>query len=270
MNTAINFNKYQGLKWGDALTTSKDLHNKTGTYGPAAGFSGLRARPAGMRKELKDAADRELDLSNDLTAFYEAEDKSKVMKLQTLGGQIMKHDVPGEAGKPLYFIGAFRENQLHLTKVDGTAQMRPQFHHLDAEEQRARVAAMRVDPDQPRPGAGDAKGLLQRHKNETEGGKDKLEDRTKRILYAAEGEEWVTLDYVDEEEDEAFETFHQRMFVKDTDGVPKLKSEWENDDYLDAISGPRKMSPNRTRKRAPRRRGTAETDVEGAAPAQVA
>ena len=261
-----HFNKYQGLRWGDALATSRDIHNKTGTYGPAAGFSGLRARQPGTRRELKDAADRDMDISNDLVGFFEADDKGKVMKLQTLGGQITRHDAPEDAGKPLYFVGAFRENQLHLTKVDGTAQMRPQFHHLDAEEQRARLANARGEPADGR--QADARGLLQRHKNETEAEKGKLEDRTKRMLHAAESEEWVNLAYVDEEAHEAYEMFHHRMFVKDIDGVPRLKSAWEDEEYMDAISAPRRESPNRKRKRAPRRRGTADTDAEGVEPVE--
>ena len=144
LNTTFNFNKFKGLQWGDALSTSRDVHNSTGTYGPAAGFSNAKPRAAGGRgNTLKDAVARESQISNDLLAFYEAETENKVLRTQTLGGQVLRHDSAEEAGKPIYFVGAFRKDELHLTQLSGAAQMRPQFHHLDAEEQRSRLAAAR-------------------------------------------------------------------------------------------------------------------------------
>ena len=32
LNTQLNFNKYLGLKWGDAVATSHELHNASGTH----------------------------------------------------------------------------------------------------------------------------------------------------------------------------------------------------------------------------------------------
>lgn len=261
MSTNHNFNKYQGLKWGDAMQTSREVHNDSATYGLAAGFSGAKPRSA-SRNLIKDKADREMTIYNDLNDFGNAEAEDKVMHKQTLGGQIMRHDGPEEAGKPLYFVGAFRDDQLHLTKVNGTVQMRPQFHHIDAEEQRARLAASRAAMEAEPRGPGDPRSLLMKNKTAEEAEKNRLEDRTRRALQAAEAETWVGLDYVDEDEEDAYEKFHQRMFVRDVDAAPKLQSGMDNEQYLDAISAPRRESPTRRRKRAPRRKEAVEEERE--------
>jgi len=262
LNTSLNFNKYQGLKWGDALHTAREVQNSSGTYGAAAGFQGVRSRRTHV--QIKDKADREHDIANNLTGFSEAEAENKVMKTQTLGGQIVKHDGKDEAGtKPMYFIGAFRGSELHLTKVDGTVQMRPQFHHIDAEEQRTRMAASR-DGDGPR-APGDPRSLLQKNQKQgEEAEKDRLENRTRATLQAAEAESWLPLDYVDEDEDEAYETWRDRMFVRDVKSATKLESAMDADEYLDAISAPRRESPTRRRKKPARRKAAADTeDGEG-------
>lgn len=251
LNTNLNFNKYQALKWGDALETAKVVQNPGATFGPAAGFAATRARGAAARGlVLKDRADRELDIENEMADGS----TDKVMHVQTLGGQIVKHGDAEEAGKPLYFIGAFHENQLHLTSIDGTVQMRPQFHHIDAEEQRARLAASRVALETETQRPQDPRALLQRNKNETEAEKGRLEDRNKKFLQVAEGEDWTKMEYVDEDDAESFDTFHKRLFINDIKTAPKLQSSMSNDDYMDAISAPRRESSTRRRKRAPRRK----------------
>jgi len=271
LNTNLHFNKYMSLKWGDALNTARELQNTSGTYGAAAGFQAPRARRTQV--QLKDRADREHDISNNLMTYSEAEADKKTLNVQTLGGQIIKHDGTGESGStPLYFIGAFRGSELHLTKVDGTVQLRPQFHYLDAEEQRARIAASRAADDGTRP-QGDPRSLLQRNQKQgEEGEKDKLENRTRAMMQVAEAEEWVPLDYVDEDEDEAFEMWRGRMFVKDVENAAKLQSSMDADQYLDAISAPRKESPTRRRKRPPRSKAAQdiEDDDELAAEAEGA
>jgi DNA-directed RNA polymerase III subunit RPC5 len=265
LSTAYNFNKYQSLQWGDALKTGKEVQNETATYGLAGGIAAMKPR-AGGRVQLKDRVDRENQILNDLASgFYNAEAEGRAMRTQTLGGQIVRHGSEEEGGKPLYFVGAFRENQLHLTKVDGTAQMRPQFHHIDAEEQRAKLAASRASAleEGARP-AGEARGLQMRQSLKIEESeKDKLELRMRTALQAAEAECWTRLEYVDEDMEDAYEKFRERMFVKDTEDVPKLKSGMQAEEYLDAVSAPRKESPTRRRKRPPRRkRGEGEEEAE--------
>lgn len=257
LNPEYNFNKYQSLKWGDALGTARQAQNNNGTFGPASGFSSSGTKQSrGPRVNVKDKADRELQLNNDLATFYDARSSEKVMQTQTLGGQIINHNTAEESGKPVYFLGAFRKNQLHLTKVSGTVQMRPQFHHLDAEDQRTRLANSRASaadgeqrPDPP------ARGLTRTYKESKEQEqqeKEKPEVKMRKALQAAEEEGWVGLEYVDEEDQEAYDKFDEMMFVQDVDGAAQLKSGMDNEQFLDAISAPRHGSPTRRRKRPPR------------------
>ena len=263
LNTSHNFNKYMGLKWGDASRVSKDLHNRSGTYGLAAGLTA--ARPRAMTKDtntLKDPFDRELELENNLADFNELEKEGKVFSTQTLGGQIIRHDERHEQGKPIYLVGAFEGNQLHLTKVTGTVQVRPQFHHLDAEEERCRVAVSRAAQAE----SGDtgpapiARSVQPRFISEEE--KVSLEARMKSLLHAAEAEPWINMDYVDEDDDEAYKVFHEKLFVNEVDKAPVLVSSMDNDSYLDAISAPRNEVPTRRRRRPPRRKEMVDLDGE--------
>lgn len=259
LNTEHNFNKYMGLKWGDATRVSKEVQNSTGTYGPASGLiSGKRRVDAKSMKE----ADRELGFDNDLRAFQEAAKDKKVHHKQTLGGQIIKHDGEAELGKPSYFVGAFKNDQLHLTKITGTAQMRPQFHHVDAEEQRARIAASRA---QAEAGAGAdpvARAIHQRNVDHEE--KNSTESKLRILLSEASKEPWINMDYVDEEEDFAFAQFNKKLKIEDTSKLAHLKSEMNNEEYLDAISAPKHGSPTRRRKRAAKRKETVELEDDDA------
>ena len=270
LNTERNYNKYQGLKWGNAMQTGKQLQNDDATYGIASGFSGHRPRSTANRTPIKGQADREFDLQNDLATFYDAERENKVLVTQTLGGQIANHDGPDEAGKPLYFVGAFRGSELHLTKVDATVQMRPQFHHVDAEDQRNRLAATREYAAAVTAGAADgmeasgesrkpveqARIVHQTFRASTnpKGELEQREHETKLALQAAEEEPWTTLEWVDEDDEEAYEVWNERMFVQDTEGCVRLQGVMSDEDFLDEISTPRRESPTRRRKRVQRRR----------------
>lgn len=264
LSTNYNFNKYQGLKWGDAVQASKTIQNDSGTYGPASGFGVPRGKPGG-RNQLKDKADIENQVANDLAAFRDAVDEDKVMHKQTLGGQIFRHDNQGEdISQPVYFLGAFAGNQLHLSKVDGTVQMRPQFHHIDAEAHRNRLATSRATAEadgaaaKPAPVA---RGLQQSYKEMSDDkDKDAPERLMRKALADAEEESWVPLEYVDEAEEAAFELFHERMFLHDAEQAPQLNSGMDDDAFLDAVSMPREGSPHRRRKRPPRKRDVEEGD----------
>ncbi|KXL46160.1 MAG: hypothetical protein FE78DRAFT_120904, partial [Acidomyces sp. 'richmondensis'] len=219
LNTTMNFNKHAALLWGDALQTARDN-------------------------------------------FTSAEVAGRVMGTMTLGGRVVggEEEQMGESQQqagPKYFVGAFRGEELHLTRVDGTVQMRPQFHHVDAEEQRNRLAASRAaaaleatGADGVRPG-GDPRAILMKHKSgREESARERLEDRTRAQLHAAEAQPWVQLDYVDEDMDEAYTRFRERMFMRDTQACARLESGMQGEDYLDAVSRPRRESPSRRRKRA--------------------
>ncbi|CZT20746.1 uncharacterized protein RCC_06604 [Ramularia collo-cygni] len=263
LNTQQNFNKYMGLKWGDATRASHELHNATGTFGPAAGLAGAKPRSMARGTNLKDKSDRELDFENDLTHFPDAERENKVHAVQTLGGQILRHDGPTEEGKPFYFVGAFKDDQLHLTRVAGTVQMRPHFHHLDAEEQRARITASRAQQDAAGPEPEGIARTVRQKVLQTED-KNTVEWKLKESLRKAKEEKWIEMDYVDEDESQAFDAFETRLKIQDVSAVPHLKSEMDNDAFLDAVGSSRHESPTRRRKRQPKRRDTIDLDEEDA------
>lgn len=273
LNTDRNFNKWRGLKWGDALKTGREVQNVSATYGLAAGFTGVRGGVGGglRRLQLKDAADRELDLSNGLIEFDDAQEQGKVMHTQTLGGQIVHHESATEAGKPVYFVGAFRGSELHLSQVTGSVQLRPQFHHLDAEDQRNRIAASRAaaEAEAAASAAPDiARVVHQTYKPTTINPKGELEQREhemKMALQTAHEERWVKLEYVDEEEPEAYRVWNERMFVQDTSeagGCVRLRSGMEDEEFLDAISAPAKEGTVRRRRRSRKGRGSEVVDVD--------
>jgi DNA-directed RNA polymerase-3 subunit RPC5 len=265
LNTQHNFNKYMALKWGDATRASREIHNSSGTYGPAAGLVGSKPRHLNRGAGLKDTATRELDLENDLRSFREAEQDQKVHATLTLGGQIIKHDGELEVGKPHYFVGAFQGDQLHLTKVNGTVQMRPNFHHLDAEEERARVASQRAQADAAATSGAQgepvAHSLRQRLVEDSE--KQTVEWKLKTVLQSAAQEQWIRMEYIDDEDQQAYDAFEEKLKVRDTANVPHLKSDMDDDAFLDAISLPRHDSTGRRRKRTSRRKGVTEVEGEG-------
>lgn len=267
MSTEHNFNKYMGLKWGDAANVARHLHNTTATYGPAAGLIPSKPRSMYRGPALKDSATRDQDLDRDLQFFSAAVSDNKVLNTLTLGGQIIRHDTEQASGKPHYFVGAFQGDQLHLTKVNGTVQMRPNFHHIDAEEERARISASRAHAENAATGA---VGTTVSQKQTKQEDQNTIEARMKKVLLIAQQEQWIRMQYVDDEAPEAYEAFDEKLKVRDVINAPHLKSELDNDAFLDAISAPRNESPNRRKKRASRRRDTIDLDEQEMPGADVA
>ena len=198
--------------------------------------------------------------------FYDAERDGRVLDAQTLGGQIMRHTGSGEEeGKPWYFVGAFKGDELHLTRVEGTAQMRPQFHHVDAETQRDNLLKARSSGlGGPADGPPDVRAINQRVRDAPSSNpKGELEAREaemEKALQDAREEEWVGLRYVDEDDEEAYEEWEGRMFVGDAAKAERLRSAVDDEGFLDLISAPGRESPTRRRRRARGKRGK---DVDG-------
>ena len=267
-----NFNKYQALKWGSSLP-SQAATDTSGTYGIAGGltshFMTNGASNARRRGSATiDGADRDLQISNDLANYSDAEAEAKTLHTQTLGGQIIRHDGTGdEAGKPVYFVGAFKGRELHLSQISGTVQMRPIFHHLDAEDTRDRLAsrdAVAPVDGAPRPEAR-PRIVHQSYKSGPPGGsgnpKGELEEQsanlTKALRDAAE-EKWVRCQYVDEDQDVAFETYASRLFNGDvgSEKCKPLKAGMDAEGWLDAMTAPAMRGTVR------RRRGGKKGSVE--------
>jgi hypothetical protein len=169
-------------------------------------------------------------------------------------------------------------DELHLTRVDGVVQMRPQFHHVDAITH-AETAARRTEASETNPNsststttttqkAPQALALAQTYKDNRD--VENLEAlRAKNLLLIAAEEKWTRLEYFDEDEEASYETYHSRLFHGDVGGAKVLKSQMKNEEYLDAISAPR-VDPSGRKKKRPltkkqmERIEAAEDDVEGA------
>ena len=188
MNTSANFNKYQGLVWGEAMRKSQAAGNTT--FGAAAGFAPTGPSKARGRGAAEVANGDSID--SNLTRFNDAVNRNLVHQKQTLGGQI----VLDETGNPNYMLGAFRGSELHLTRLDGVVQMRPQFHHVDAVTH-LETAARRSEAAEDRKPA-QALALAQTYKDSRDV-TDLEELRAKNLLALAQQEKWTTFNYYDED-----------------------------------------------------------------------
>lgn len=106
MNTSANFNKYQGLVWGEAMRKAQTVGNST--FGAAAGFAPGTV-PKGGRGTAQRGGDAlpEQSIDANLARFSDAVNKNYVFQKQTLGGQIIQD----ETGNPNYMLGAFRGSE---------------------------------------------------------------------------------------------------------------------------------------------------------------
>lgn len=194
VNVHGNYDKRKGVKWGEAMRMAQD--NGESAFGLAAGFSGLAkgAVPpraaASSRADIQDMEVEEDSVEQLLQRFDDANDKGHVMNKQTLGGQIMKE----ETGKPIYMLGTYRGKELHLTKIAGIVQMRPQFHHLDAVRELANANRRREREAAEGARANEPRAVQMTIKNE-----DSDSMQSKEFLARAQEEKWTKLRYYDEE-----------------------------------------------------------------------
>lgn len=133
-----------------------------------------------------------------------------------------------------------------MTKIDGIAQMRPQFHHVDAqmhlESQRLRDSAEVRPPAQ-------ARGALQSYKGAQDTEDAKLV-RERGLWQRAQEERWTRLKYFDEDDQESYSAYYDKLFVENPDVLEKLSASMNNESYLEAISAPR-IDPSGHRKKKP-------------------
>ncbi|KAF2754569.1 hypothetical protein EJ05DRAFT_514031 [Pseudovirgaria hyperparasitica] len=234
------FDKTKGVRWGEALKQAKDEGQST--FGATAGFDRMPI-PRGLARTTT-SADPEGDIERMVERFPEANRAGRVYNKHTLGGQILKE----QEGKPMYMLGAFRENELHLSKLTGVVQMRPQFHHVDAasyleQSNRRREAAENAKAAEPR--------SVQMSIKSFDGDNVDMAS-TKEYLRKAKEDTWTRLKYHDEEHGDAYLEYSEKLFLhKDADGPdhPKLVSSLNNEQYLEAISAPRVDPSGRTRKK---------------------
>ncbi|RMZ72712.1 dna-directed rna polymerase iii complex subunit rpc37 [Pyrenophora seminiperda CCB06] len=230
-----NFSRAAGVQYGEAMRKTKGFGQKA--FGIASGFERTMPRstnrPAAAGQEAPAVPVAPMDddnLEEYVANFEDANEKGHVLNVQTFGGQIRPADGKG----PSYMLGAFRDNELHLTRCNGLIQLRTQFHHIDACTQLEAVQRRREKESQEGAKLAEPKAFLAQVKKT---GGDTAAELTQSFMKAANQEQWEKLNYYDEEDDRAFDAYHDRLFLQDLANAPKLHSNISNSDYLDTISG---------------------------------
>ncbi|KAH8678774.1 DNA-directed RNA polymerase III subunit Rpc5 [Tricladium varicosporioides] len=232
-----NYDRAKGISWGDALKKS-NISKGRGSHGLAGGF-GIGGAGPGRGRGRGAIIDEDTVVQNALADYAGAMEREQVLTKQTLGGQC----VPQDDTNPWYMVGTFRGDQLHLTPVDQIVQMRPQFHHVDAKEEERKAKVPREAPARPQ----EARAVHMSVKSTIDGEEDHTESMVERIA-ATQAEAWKSHRFVDENQDEAWETFGESLFVggdKQASTTVELRKQYptlvtsiSDSEYLDAISVP--------------------------------
>ena len=161
--------------------------------------------------------------------------------------------------------GLIIPDQLHLTPVDRIAQMRPQFHHIDALSEHKKMNAVRETPAV----TSAARAIHMSVRSGVDGEEDNNDTMARRIA-ATQAENWKHHRYVDEDTEEAWSIYHENLFVGGDVGVeletndellqklPKLATSLDDTEYLDTISAPgdeAKLSRSKEKKRKGKGKG---------------
>jgi DNA-directed RNA polymerase-3 subunit RPC5 len=136
-------------------------------------------------------------------------------------------------------------DELHFTEITGIAQMRPQFHHIDAQAQITKTTLSRATTSTSASGAKpktlrdqqpQTAALATQRGKDTETQVPTSYEATDNFLNAAADENWTRLGYRDEEEPEAFALFDETMIVRDVEGAKLLQADWGTARYLKEIN----------------------------------
>lgn len=281
-----NFDKTRAIKWGEALRQVKEEGN-SGGLGMAGGFGGPPGRMSGVKakkppkpdpEQTADGTEMEIDgdayappedkeITDLLENFDQSVEQGRVLDKQTLGGQILQHS----EGQPLYMLGAFKGQELHLTRLAGLVQMRPQFHHVDALKRVEASARRRAEAAALPPHNTEPRSVIESLKPSGEQDEASGPNTLASFLNKAREERWVDLDYHHEDTVEAYEEYYQTLLP---DGAPstheQLISNMDNEQYLDAISAARVDPSGRSKKKPMTRQQMKQVDAEEDDPDQPA
>ncbi|EGC47636.1 conserved hypothetical protein [Histoplasma capsulatum var. duboisii H88] len=257
INTHVNYDEKKGRRYGNALRKSRVIA-EGGTMGMAGGFNpGARAKGlavgAGAGAGVVGVEDGEVEITTgrrrrqqifagdeEDMLDYEDEKAGVIMTTQTLGGRI-KEPVDGD---PVYMLGAFRENELHLAPLSAVVQLRSQLHHLDAfDEVSARnktIAKGKRDADEEggsRAVQTEARAIDMKVKSaEAETGNIASNNGLLRRMHE---EKWEKYTWIDENDQDSWDKYEEYMFNQSLDEPPLLQSAITPEDYIDGMSAPR-------------------------------
>ncbi|KAI1143206.1 hypothetical protein F5Y05DRAFT_146525 [Hypoxylon sp. FL0543] len=260
-----DYDRDKGLRWGSALARSMGAKSG-GTHGLAGGFGvGVPNRGAAGGAG-RGGGNRQNDLEREISMldWNEAVRQDKVLRTQTLGGQVaVEKDTNCR-----WMIGVFKGDQLHLTPATSLVNLRPQLHHLDAYAEQERLSRPREGPavgpasgagaagkegapagNGPQAGTGAAKAIHMSIKSAGSGDAEVTVDTMERRLRNVQTEQWIKLKYEDEYSDRTWSMFTNSLvypraksvdkskFAKDGKGEGKGKEKEENDDEKGTTAG---------------------------------
>ncbi|EXJ56306.1 uncharacterized protein A1O5_12573 [Cladophialophora psammophila CBS 110553] len=256
MLTQGYYSESAGERFGRAVAESRTL-NAGGSFGLAGGFGTGTAQ---MR--LKD-----------IPMHDQPPSPAPLLNTQTLGGKIANQS----ARDPIYLVGCFHQNRIYLSYLDAVVQMRPQLHHIDAEDEinqkrftggnNASSSRQKPGLEQPAPKV-ESKAIEIKIRDTKDDSKDRTMNENARQLRDIQMDQWQKYEWVDEDEPSAKTVFGSRMCL-DSDqlhALPKLQSCISNGDWLDKMSAPREdgkkglLSKLRGRERERARRKKAEEE----------
>lgn len=254
--THEHYSEVAGKRFGKAVADSRTMH-AGGTHGLAGGFATGSGHP-----RLKD-----------IPMHEQPNVDAPSLTTQTLGGKIVKPS-PRD---PIYLVGCFQQNKLHLSHLDAVVQLRPQLHHVDAEDelnQKRFQSANNAASSRQKSGLESAtpkvesKAIEIKIKDSKEDAKDRSQKDNATLLREIQIEEWQHHEWIDEDEPEAKHAFdtHMRLPSESVHPPPRLQSAISNGDWLDKMSAPREdgkkglLAKLRGRERERARRKKAEEE----------
>jgi RPC5 protein len=260
--THEHYNADSGARYGKSVSESRALHGNA-SHGLAGGFHTHSAQSTSLC---------------DVPLYEDAETSTHRLETQTLGGKIT---APSERD-PIYFLASLRKNALYLSHLDGVVQMRPELHHLDAEEemnqkrfQVASTAAGAKLKAAPEPGLSklESKAIEIKLKDSKDEARDRTLNENARLLRDIQIDTWRSHRWIDQDHaasQAARDRFlankaHDEVAQSDTQ-ANQLRSALSNGDWLDKMSAPREdgkkglLAKLRGRERERARRKKAEEE----------
>ncbi|KAK6495448.1 hypothetical protein TWF481_003467 [Arthrobotrys musiformis] len=208
INVERNYDERKGVLYGDVLHKSRIQRSMRAGGGADSGDRG--DNPSDRRKRRRTAEDDD-DMEDDsniptpetLLDFQEAKRKNRILNRQTLGAKMQGADAN-------YFVALFEEGKLHFTRLAGSLQLRPQFHHIDimTEQERANQKAMREMNNPQNAKATEARAVNLSVK--TASGDNRTLSAAEQLakdIRLEEDEPWREIEWVDQDDDEAWQMF---------------------------------------------------------------
>lgn len=260
--TSEYYNHEAGGKYGAAMAESRTVR-VGGSHGLAGGFNPGPAQVSSL---------------NDIPAHQDPSRSRPELATQTLGGKIAR---PTE-GEPIYFLGSFRDNALHLSHLDAVVQMRPQLHHIDAEDEinQRRLQMSGGPAGSKKPGFEmapkmESKAIEMKLKDSKEDPRDRSLNANNKLLRDIQMDAWQRHEWMDEDHVTSKARAEELLYRSPHPDTTTLKSSLSNGDWLDRMSAPREdgkkglLAKLRGRERERARRKKAEEEKKKSKEAAV-